>query len=77
MQGVGYRVACAHRARAAGLSGSVHNRPDGTVEAVFEGPPDVVEAMVAWCGKGPTSARVTRLRISEEPVVGEPDFRVR
>lgn len=76
VQGVGYRVACAHRAQDAGVVGSVRNRPDGTVEAVFEGPDDAVDAMVAWCARGPTSARVVGVRVHDEPVTGERDFRI-
>ena len=76
VQGLGFRVACAHRARQAGLVGTVRNRPDGTVEAVFEGLPEAVDQLVAWCSRGPTPARVTRVRVSEEPVRGEQDFRV-
>ena len=32
---------------------------DGTVEAVFEGPPPAVAAMVAWCHTGPPRPDVT------------------
>jgi acylphosphatase len=76
VQGVGYRMSCARRARDAGLAGGVRNRPDGRVEAVFEGDPEMVDSLVEWCGRGPVSARVTRVLVSEEPVRGERDFRV-
>ena len=35
------------------MAGSVRNRPDGTVEAVFEGERDDVEALVELCREGP------------------------
>ena len=41
------------------IAGWVRNRRDGTVEAVVQGDDDHVERMVAWCRRGPRSARVT------------------
>jgi acylphosphatase len=76
VQGVGFRANCARRARAAGVAGSVTNLPDGRVEATFEGPPDVVEALVDWCARGPTSALVRRVQVSDLPPTGAPDFRI-
>jgi acylphosphatase len=54
----------------------VTNLPDGGVEATFEGPPDVVEALVDWCAQGPTSALVRRVRVSDLPPTGAQDFRI-
>jgi acylphosphatase len=76
VQGVGYRVSCARRAQAAGLGGMVRNLPDGRVEAVFEGPLDSVDALVAWCEHGPSSADVRRVRFYDEHPLGETVFRV-
>ena len=76
VQGVFYRVSCAERARARGLAGWVRNLPDGRVEAVFEGPPDDVELLIAWCRRGPTGARVERTAIEDEPVTGATGFDV-
>ena len=45
-------------ATARDLEGWVRNRRDGSVEAVFAGPADVVTAMIAACRRGPSSARV-------------------
>jgi acylphosphatase len=39
----------------------VRNRPDGTVEAVFAGPGDRVDDMIAACGTGPAAARVAEV----------------
>ncbi len=58
VQGVGYRAWVEHRARAHDLEGWVRNLRDGSVEALFAGPADVVAAMVERCRRGPSSARV-------------------
>lgn len=70
VQGVFFRATCARLARSLGLGGSVRNVPDGRVEAVFEGPSEDVDAMVAWCRKGPEHARVDEVEIHEEPPTG-------
>jgi acylphosphatase len=76
VQGVFFRDACRHEAKAAGVRGWVRNRGDGQVEAVFEGPAPAVERMIAWCHVGPPRASVTAVQVTEEPPVGEPSFRV-
>jgi acylphosphatase len=58
VQGVGYRAWVEHQARRHGVEGWVRNRADGSVEAVFSGPEDVVADIVASCRRGPSSARV-------------------
>ena len=65
VQGVGYRYWVEQQARAHGLEGWVRNRQDGSVEALFAGPEDVVSNMVASCRRGPSSARVDA--IDERP----------
>jgi acylphosphatase len=74
VQGVGFRVSVARRARDRGVAGSVRNRPDGTVEAVFEGEPDAVDALVRFCGEGPRGARVTNVEVVDEPLQRSADF---
>ncbi len=58
VQGVGFRAWVAQMADRLGLDGWVRNRRDGSVEAVFAGPPERVEAAVAACRQGPPLARV-------------------
>ncbi len=58
VQGVWYRGWTVERARAADLCGWVRNRKDGSVEAVFAGSPEAIEAMLGECRKGPPAARV-------------------
>ncbi|MCH6588225.1 MAG: acylphosphatase [Proteobacteria bacterium] len=53
VQGVWFRGWTVDEATARGLSGWVRNRRDGTVEAVFEGAPEAVDAMVEACRTGP------------------------
>jgi acylphosphatase len=75
VQGVGFRYATRARARSRGLAGWVRNNGDGTVEAVFEGPPEPVEALIAWCRRGPSGARVDDVKVELEAPNGERGFR--
>jgi acylphosphatase len=77
VQGVGFRAATRSRAEARGVAGWVRNRPDGSVEAAFEGDPEAVEAMVGFCREGPRLARVERLEVCEEPPEGLHRFEFR
>jgi acylphosphatase len=61
VQGVGFRAWVWRTASALGLVGWVRNRRDGTVEALFEGPPAIVKDMVARCAEGPPHAAVARV----------------
>jgi acylphosphatase len=77
VQGVFFREQTRRQAEAAGVAGWVRNRPDGTVEALFEGPADAVEALVAFCRRGPERARVERVDLEEAAPQAERGFRVR
>ena len=59
VQGVGYRDALRAEAVARGVTGWVRNCRDGTVEAVLQGDPAAVDAVLAWARRGPPAARVT------------------
>jgi len=61
VQGVGFRAWAEYTAHDHGLKGWVRNRRDGSVEALLAGPPEVVEAMIAACRRGPRGARVEAL----------------
>ena len=68
VQGVFFRDTCRRKAESRGVAGWVTNRPDGAVEAVFEGDPDAVQAMVDWAARGPRGADVDSADdVSEEP----------
>ena len=61
VQGVFFRASTQDMAERLGLTGWVRNLPDGGVEAVFEGPVDLLKEAVTWCRKGPPGARVTNV----------------
>jgi len=65
VQGVGFRYAMAEEAERLGATGWVRNRRDGTVEAVVDGAAGAVDALVAWARRGPPSAHVTEVQITE------------
>ncbi|MFH8789230.1 acylphosphatase [Streptomyces roseoverticillatus] len=77
VQGVFYRDTCREEARRHGVAGWVRNMPDGTVEAVFEGPAEEVERMVAWVHQGPSRAEVRGVEAEEETPQGLTGFQVR
>ena len=76
VQGVFFRDTVRQRARSADVSGWVRNNWDGTVEAVFEGEPEVVERLVDFCRKGPRGAVVDRIEVVEETPEGLRGFEV-
>ena len=68
VQGVFFRDSCRREAGTRGVAGWVTNKRDGAVEAVFEGEPGAVAAMVDWCRRGPRGADVESVdETSEEP----------
>jgi acylphosphatase len=77
VQGVWFRESCRRQAAEREVVGWIRNRADGQVEAVFEGDRAAVEAMVAWCRRGPPRAEVTHVEVVTEPPGGEPGFAVR
>ena len=66
VQGVFFRDTTRRQASSRGVAGWVANRPDGAVEAVFEGDPDAVAALVEFCSEGPRGADVDEVEVSEE-----------
>ena len=58
VQGIGFRAWTEVTALECGVQGWVRNRRDGTVEALFVGPAEAVQAMIGLCREGPPGARV-------------------
>jgi acylphosphatase len=71
VQGVWYRGAMQAEARRHGVRGWVRNLPDGSVEAVVEGPVAAVRAVADWSRTGPSGARVAGVDERAEPPTGE------
>jgi acylphosphatase len=76
VQGVFFRAELRDRARSLRLAGWVRNNPDGTVEAVVEGPRERVESLVAWCGRGPRGAVVEDADVTWEEPTGMRSFEI-
>ena len=64
VQGVGFRYHFSEQAQALGVTGWVRNRRGGSVEAMIEGSPEAVAALIAWARLGPAAAQVERIEIS-------------
>ncbi|MDO8988443.1 MAG: acylphosphatase [Sideroxyarcus sp.] len=65
VQGVYFRQSMLQEAHYLAVSGWVRNRSDGSVEAVVQGAPAAVEAMVRWAHRGPELAHVERVEIAD------------
>jgi acylphosphatase len=68
VQGVFFRDSMRREAQNLAVAGWVRNRSDGTVEAVVQGEPAAVDAIVRWAKHGPERAQVERVDI--EPAEG-------
>ena len=77
VQGVFFRDSCRREASTRGVAGWVTNRPDGAVEAAFEGDPEAVAAMVDWCRRGPRGADVESVEETREEPEGLTRFEIR
>lgn len=66
VQGVFFRQSMQREAQYQAISGWVRNRSDGAVEAVVQGEPGAVEAMVRWAKRGPERAQVERVEIAPD-----------
>jgi acylphosphatase len=76
VQGVFFRDSVRSKAQQRGVSGWVANRPDGAVEAVFEGEAEAVERCVELCREGPRGARVDSVDVYDEEPEDLSDFTV-
>jgi acylphosphatase len=77
VQGVFFRDTARRRAESAGVAGWISNRPDGAVEAVFEGEPDRVDQLIEFCRHGPSRAEVANVEVIEEEPEGLSGFTIR
>jgi acylphosphatase len=79
VQGVGFRWSATTEAERIGVSGSIRNRDDGSVEAEVAGEQDAVERFTEWMRVGPAGARVDDLELEDLPDDGDAGggFRIR
>ena len=78
VQGVGFRAWVALNAQRLGLTGWVRNCRDGRVEAVFEGPQELVKQMCGEIEHGPRGAMVEKVSCHFEESTDEfLDFNVK
>jgi acylphosphatase len=77
VQGVFFRDSTRRLAQQHGIAGWVANRPDGAVEAVFEGAEEAVDRLVAFVRKGPRGAQVESVEVLDEEPEALAGFAVR
>jgi acylphosphatase len=71
VQGVNFRWHTRMNAERLNVSGWVRNLPDGSVQGCFEGEERDVDALVAWCRRGPDWARVEEVAVTREEYRGD------
>ena len=71
VQGVGFRNFTQLTAIKVGATGWVRNLKDGRVEAVIEGAPDQVAKMLEAVKRGPSSASVDKVDLTDEKPTAE------
>ncbi len=78
VQGVGYRANTRRMANQLKLKGWVRNLRDGKVEIIVEGEEEMVDRLIQWCHRGPTSAYVSKVSSEKSEALSEFDrFRVK
>jgi acylphosphatase len=77
VQGVWFRESMRREAESLGIAGWVRNRADRTVEALVEGTPEAIEAIVRWAHRGPDTAEVTAVDETMVPVANLAGFEKR
>ncbi|HXF39143.1 MAG TPA: acylphosphatase [Blastocatellia bacterium] len=70
VQGVGFRYFAIRAAREAGVSGTVRNLGDGSVEAIAEGSARAIDQFREALERGPSYSHVTEVVEAEMAVTG-------
>ncbi len=77
VQGVFFRSETRRVAHRHNVTGWVRNRPDGRVEAVFEGEKKDVDRLIEFCREGPSGAEVSETEVLMEAYASEfKDFQI-
>lgn len=77
VQGVFFRVHTKEMALKLGLNGFVQNEEDGSVYIEAEGKDDQLDALIAWCRKGPQKASVSTVEVESGELKAFTDFTIR
>ena len=78
VQGVGYRLFVRRHAVELGLTGWVHNLPDGRVELEAEGERAALDTLLAHLRQGPRDGRVDHMAVTWQAAQGgEVGFEIR
>jgi acylphosphatase len=77
VQGVFFRDSVRREANRHGVSGWAKNCADGTVEAVFEGAPEAVDALVEFTRNDPGHSSVRHVDVADEEPKGLRGFETR
>jgi acylphosphatase len=77
VQGVGYRAWTVQTARRLSVRGWVRNCADGDVETLVIGDEQAVAAMIEACWRGPRTATVGDVAVTEAEDDGSTDFAAR
>lgn len=65
VQGVYFRYFTQNKAKELGVCGSVRNLDDGRVEIIAEAETVILEDFILWCHKGPITARVDKVEMTD------------
>lgn len=65
VQGVWFRKNTKSAADRFNISGSVENKPDGTVHIIATGEKEALSQFIEWCEHGDSPAQVTAVSVSE------------
>ena len=77
VQNVGFRFHTQDEAIKLGIKGFVANMPDGSVYIEAEGTEDQINPFIIWCHKGPNWAKVSAVKIVEQPLSGFQLFKIK
>lgn len=65
VQGVYFRLFTQNKAKHLEIKGTVQNLPDGRVQIYAQAEHLMMEKFIKWCRKGPVTARVDNIEVTE------------